>query len=308
MKGPRRIMCGMILRLDSRRPIVWRSPHTLQIGVDPRLAVLDDVTDGDARLIDALSAGVTRAGLSTLAAQAGVPAHRVEEVLRAVAPALAQTDEHLGAAQRSPLAIVGRGLAAARVAGVLGEAGHPVAFGASISRVKGRRPRVAVLVSSLVSDPLEHQRWLRRDIAHLPIVFGEVAVTVGPLVVPGVTACLTCVEGQRAALDPAWTAVATQLWGRAAATETGAFATEAAMEALRIVRRPDAIDGFAVRLDVNTGARTERVWLPSEQCGCRELRSNSEPAPRQENDSAPSRHGLTLVAAPTTARAPVALG
>lgn len=299
----------MILRLDPRRPIVWRSPRTLQIGVDPRLAVLDDVSDGDARLIDALTAGATRAGLGTLAAQAGVPAHRVDEVLSAVAPALAPSDERVGAARlRSPLAIVGRGLAAARVAGVLGEAGHPVAFGASITRVAGRRPSAAVLVSSLVSDPHEHQRWLRRDIAHMAVVFGEVAVTIGPLVVPGLTACLTCVEMQRAAVDPAWTAVAPQLWGRVAPTETGALATEAAVEALRMVRRPEAAAGLAVRLDVDTGERTERHWVPSEQCGCRGLSSGSEPAPRQENDSATSRRGPTSVAAPTTTRALVALG
>ncbi|MDO9591372.1 MAG: hypothetical protein Q7J04_09545, partial [Microcella sp.] len=93
----------MTLRLDSRRPIVWRSPRILQIGVDPRLAVLDDVTDGDARLIDALTAGITRAGLGTLAAQAGVPPHRVDEVLRVVAPALARANEQARAAQRQPL-------------------------------------------------------------------------------------------------------------------------------------------------------------------------------------------------------------
>ena len=56
-------MCAMTLRLDPRRPIVWRTPHSLQIGVDPVLAVLDDVSEGDARLIDALAVGVPRSGL-----------------------------------------------------------------------------------------------------------------------------------------------------------------------------------------------------------------------------------------------------
>ncbi|MDO9591464.1 MAG: hypothetical protein Q7J04_10010, partial [Microcella sp.] len=196
-------------------------------------------------------------------------------------------------------------VAAARVAGVLGEAGHPVALGESIARVAGRRPGVAVLVSSHVSDPLEHQRWLRRDIAHLPIVFGEVAVTIGPLVVPGVTACLTCVEGQRSAIDPAWSSVAPQLWGRSAATETVALATEAAVEAIRMLRGLDGVapDGRAVRLDVDSGERTERRWQPSEQCGCRGLSPKSAPAPRRESDSEPALPEPTFGAAPTTARA-----
>ncbi len=304
-------MCGMILRLDSRRTIVWRSPHTLQIGVDPRLAVLTDVTDGDARLIDALTAGVSRAGLNTLAAQADVPAHRVDEVLEAIAPALERQpspgDERTGASRRPPVAIVGRGVAAARIAGVLGEAGHPVALGESITRVGGRRPGVAVLVSGFVSDPLEHQRWLRRDIAHLPIAFGEVAVTIGPLVQPGVTACLTCVESQRSAVDPAWPALATQLWGRPAATETATVATEAAIEALRMLRSPDS-SGLAVRLDVDCGERTEWRWAPSEHCGCRGLSPTLVPAPRRESGSEPARREPTSVAAPTRARALVAPG
>jgi hypothetical protein len=294
-------MCGMILRLDSRRPLVWRSPRCLQLGVDPRLAVLDDVTDGDARLIDALTVGITRTGLGTLAAQAGVPDHRVDEVLQVVSPALAPEVEQR-AAQRPAIAIVGRGVAAARAAGVIGEAGHPVAVGESITRVGGRRPHAAVLVSGHVSDPLEHQRWLRRDIVHLPIVFGEVAVTIGPLVVPGATACLTCIETRRTSADPAWPAVAPQLWGRSAATETAEHATVAAVEALRMLRR-SSDEGVAVRIDDVTGERTERVWSPSEQCGCRGLSPRPAPALRRESGSASARPAPTSAAAPTTARA-----
>lgn len=299
-------MCGMILRLDSRRPIVWRTPHSLQLGTDPILAVLEGVTDGDARLLDALTAGSTRAGLDTLAAQAGVPPHRVGEVLRAVAPALERSGDQARAAQRQPLAIVGRGSAAARVAGVLGEAGHPVTHGSSVRLVARQRPATAVLVSGFVSDPFEHQRWLRRDIAHLPIVFGEVSVTIGPLVVPGITACLTCVAQHRTAADPSWPAVAAQLWGRSAITETAAFATEAAVEAERLLRSP-RVDGITVRIDVDSGEITERIWQPSEHCGCRGLRSSSEPSLRRENDSAPARPASTTRAATTTTRAPAAL-
>ncbi len=316
-------MCGMILRLDSRRPLVWRSPRCLQLGVDPRLAVLDDVTDADARLIDALTTGISRAGLSTLAAQAGVPDHRVDEVLQVVSPALLPAGEQ-PAAPRPAVAVVGRGVAAARVAGVIGEAGHPVAFGESITRVGGRRPGVAVLVSGHVCDPLEHQRWLRRDIAHLPIVFGEVAVTIGPLVVPGATACLTCIETRRTAADAAWPAVAPQLWGRSATTETVEHATAAAVEVLRMLRRrgDTGLDephrreaaevaarragtsaGLTLRLDVSTGERTERVWSPSEQCGCRGLSPRPAPALRRESGSGSARPAPTSAAAPTTARA-----
>ena len=47
-------MCAMILRLDPRRALVWRDPHTVQLGVDPVVAVIDDIGDGEARLLGAL--------------------------------------------------------------------------------------------------------------------------------------------------------------------------------------------------------------------------------------------------------------
>ena len=56
-------MCGMILRLDPSRPLVWRSPFSLQIGVDPVAVVLEEVDDGDARVIATLATGATRAAL-----------------------------------------------------------------------------------------------------------------------------------------------------------------------------------------------------------------------------------------------------
>ncbi|UYN84823.1 MAG: hypothetical protein KIT89_06625 [Microcella sp.] len=295
----------MILRLDDRRPIVWRTPHCVQIGVDPVAAVLDGVSDGDARLIAALGVGASREALRALGAQAEVPPHRVDEVLTALAPALEREQRAPRAAQRPPLAIVGSGAMAARVAGVLGEAGHPVAVGASVERVGGRRPAAAVLVSAHVVDPLAHQRWLRRDIAHLPIVFGEVAVTIGPLVVPGRTACLTCAERHRAARDEAWPAIAAQLWGRSASTETVALATEAAIEAARLLRK--ARNGTAVRLDTETSDRTENDVSGIEQCGCRELSAAPAPEPRRETGSRHALRATTTGAAPTTVRAPFAL-
>ena len=302
----------MTLRLDPRLPIVWRTPHSLQIGVDPVLAHLDDVSDGDARLVDALAVGVTRAGLAMLAEHAGVPDHRVERLLAGIAPALAPEGS---AAAPAALVVVGAGVGAQRVAGVLLEAGHPVTLlspGAAAA-ARRRRPDLVVLVSTHVVDPLEHQRWLRVDVPHLPVVFGETAVTIGPLVVPGATACLGCVERRRTLDDPARTAIATQLWGAPAAAESPALATEAAVEALRMLRAgiPTPLESPApavsVRLDAESGARTLTEWAPVEGCGCRGLSLLSEPAPRRGSGSPSARPAPSSPAAPTTARAPFAL-
>jgi hypothetical protein len=35
----------MILRLDPRFPMVWRTPTSVQLGIDPPLVILDPVTE-----------------------------------------------------------------------------------------------------------------------------------------------------------------------------------------------------------------------------------------------------------------------
>ena len=62
----------MVLRLNPTVPLLWRSPSSLQLGSDRVLAVLDDVTPGQERLVAALAAGVTPEGYRLVAGQAEV--------------------------------------------------------------------------------------------------------------------------------------------------------------------------------------------------------------------------------------------
>lgn len=271
-------MCAMILRLDPRRAIVWRSPDSLQIGVDPALVVLDAVSDGDARLVAALETGVTRAGLGVLAHAAQMADDEVERLLARLAPALTRAPAE--AAPPARVAVAGSSDSAARIARVLAEAGHPVVVAAAGDRLDEEAVDVAVLVSTHVIDPLEHQRWLRRDVRHLAVVIGEASATVGPLVVPGATACLACVEQARTEEDAAWPAIASQLWGRPAAADAPLLAAEAGAA---VVRMLGGAGGRSLRIAADDGARVEREWRPSPRCGCR---------------------GLELVAAPPAGPAP----
>lgn len=260
-------MCAMILRLDPRRVLVWRTPRSMQIGVDPALVVLDPVSDGDARLIAALETGVTRAGFAVLAHAARVSDERVGQLLALLAPAMT------GAPPSKPplarVAVVGRTAAAARIARVIAEAGHPVITAEAGDHLGDDGViDTAVLVSRHVVDPLEHLRWLRRDIRHLPVVIGELAATIGPLVVPGRTACLACVEQRRTAADSAWPAIAAQLWNTRAAADTALIATEAGAATVRMLSRAG---GQSLRISADDGERREYRWEPSPRCGCRGL-------------------------------------
>lgn len=258
-------MCAMILRLDPRRALVWRDPHTVQLGVDPVVAIIDDMGDGEARLLGALSSGVTRDGLDVLAELAGVSPERVARLITAIEPALAPPPQPV---QRPRVAVVGDVPATARIAGLLASAGFRVVTASTGEALDTAGIAAAVLVSHHVVDPREHLRWLNRDLLHVPIVFGELAVTIGPLVDPGQTPCIACVEQQRTDADPAWAAISPQLWRTQASADTELAATEAALEVVRILAdRPP----HQVRLDTETGARTERTWAPSARCGCRGL-------------------------------------
>ncbi len=306
-------MCGMttdfpVLRLDPRRPLLWRDPSTLQVGADPVLAVLADVDDARLRLVESLAVGVTRERLLQLAEHLGVRSTQVDALLTGLEGALRSDDTgasigagELTGAAAQPLAVVGRGVGAERVAAVLAEAGHPIALLTPAADLPRPRRAAAVLVSTHVVDPHEHARWLRRDVPHLPIVFSEVAVTVGPLVLPGASPCLVCVERQRARHDPARAAIAAQLWGAPAAAETPTLALEAALIARGMLRSRST--ATSVRLDAETATRTAQAWQRDVDCTCRGFSPRAEPAARRETDSEPARPAPPTAARPTTARA-----
>ena len=61
----------MVLKLADDVPIVWRTPTSLQLGIDAPRIVLDDVGAGEERLITALRRGISPSGWSMLARDSG---------------------------------------------------------------------------------------------------------------------------------------------------------------------------------------------------------------------------------------------
>lgn len=247
----------MVLRLDSGLPLLWRTPSSVQFGSDEPAAVLDDVSEGEDRLIAALTAGVSEAGFSMLADSLGVSPDRSDALLRTLAPVLAREP----APPPSLAAVLGDSLLARTIAGLLSSA-H--ALGSPDDAA------VVVLVADWVVAPADHLRWLNRDVPHLPVVVSERAVTVGPLVEPGVGPCLHCVHLARVDADAAWPAIATQLLGRAP-REVGALevAEAAAFVARRVLDRlaGNGEGGVSWRLDGGGGV-SSRAWGRHPDCRC----------------------------------------
>ncbi len=191
----------MVLRLSPDLPILWRTPSSVQFGSEP-VVVLDAVSEGEDRLIASLAAGISDTGYAMVARSVGVDPEAADRLLATLTPAL----EAPAASIPSSVAVLGDSGLARAIAGLLDGVGL---LGAPDDAA------LVVLVADWVVSPADHLAWLNRDVVHLPVVVSERAVTVGPFVEPGLGPCLYCVQLARTDLDPAWPAIATQLWGRA---------------------------------------------------------------------------------------------
>lgn len=236
----------MVLKLADGVPQVWRSPNSLQLGATRPLVVLDRVDTAHERLISALATGISETGFAMMARAAGEDPARLLERL---APALASVPS-----PRQRVAVYGSG---------------PVAE--ELVRQVGRSddPDLVVLVAAWVVSPTEHGVWLRRDVRHLPVVVGE-RVAIGPLVVPGESACLHCVHLARRDADAAWPAIATQLHGRPAPELDRTAVAEAAAFAVRRLSSDRSIDiaGTSWELDPRDGSVSVATWERHPECSC----------------------------------------
>lgn len=247
----------MVLRLDPGLPMLWRSPTSVQFGADEPAAVLSEVTEGEDRLLAALAAGVSETGFAMLADSLGVSAERSQALLEALAPVLARET----ALPPQVAAVLGDGALARAIAGLLS---------ASDALGSVEDAALIVLVADWVVSPADHLRWLNRDVPHLPVVVGDRGATVGPVVEPGVGPCLYCVHLARVDEDPAWTAIATQLLGRAGRAVGALEAAEgAAFVARRVLERlaGGGVNGMSWRLDAG-GAVSVRAWGRHPDCRC----------------------------------------
>lgn len=243
----------MVLRIDPTVPLVWRTPDSIQLGVDAPLALIDPVTEPIERMVAALVAGISRTGLEMIARSSRAAPGEADRLLTRLAPALMRP----AAATTGVTLVEGRGATAALLRQLLGE---PTGD-----------PDLVVLVDHNVTRPERAAHWLRRDVPHLPIVYGDRVARIGPVVEPGLGPCVRCLELHRRDADPAWPAIATQLLGRASPIESPLLAAEVAATAVRIVTLRSTAGPSSARsttIGAETGERDEQTWEPHPGCGC----------------------------------------
>src|SRR5690606_35600741 len=59
------------------------------------------------------------------------------------------------------------------------------------------RTDLGIIVDHFAIRPEAHSTWLRHDVPHLPVVWGDRSVRIGPIIEPGHGPCLHCLERHR---------------------------------------------------------------------------------------------------------------
>ena len=283
---------------------LWRDRDTVQIGIDCRRAVALTGVGGAAAVIRLLDGSRDRSQVLRDAAKDGVPAAVAEKVIamldlsagsRQAFPAelrdeliaelasasIARQDGDGGAqllARRSafPVHVRGAGRVADTIADLLNRAGL------TVLAAPARRPAqeassagLAVLVGRPAQELAESLR--RGGVPHLAVSASEAIGVVGPLVRPGVTACLRCLDLTRAARDPAWPLILAQLSGRSAqpqacdAALAAAVSAQAAAQVVAFADRASLAEATAngtLELVLPGWQWRRRTWLPHQACSC----------------------------------------
>jgi bacteriocin biosynthesis cyclodehydratase domain-containing protein len=271
----------------------------MQIGADRSIVTLHEVTVAEEQLVAVLRKGISPPGLDMVGETVGATPEHVADLLARIRPALLRHRASTRGLEGFTIVVTGSSAGAGAIRSVL------AGLGADL--VDGSMPvDLAIIVSTFSTDPRQSGVWLRRDIPHLAVVFGDSEVRIGPLVEPGSGPCLHCVERARIDDDPSWPALAGQLLGRRAHTEdTLTVSTVTPVVARAVLDRlgPDSPKSRRLRLrsrarivDGQTGDIAEKTFSPHADCACQGV-------PPAENETVASAESAPSPTPSTTARA-----
>ncbi|WP_406641390.1 ThiF family adenylyltransferase [Amycolatopsis sp. WGS_07] len=155
----------------------------------------------------------------------------------------------------------------------------------STARNQRRVPDLVLLTDTLVPPPEEVAELIDSGISHLLVRVCEGTGIVGPLVVPGRSACLRCCDLHRTDADESWPRIATQLVGRLPRPDLGAVhacASLAVAQAMRLLspsETPPPAWNATLEIDNFDGQVRRQQWEPHPDCGC------GAPVPVEEGPS-----------------------
>ena len=257
--------------LDPYLSMLWRGPATLQVGLDPDRAVaLDGVSAGLPELLGLLSEPSSAQIATEHSRLVGLDAELARAQALLSAARLLSTIDPQVAVSSAWVEVVGSGPVAAQVVGSLRATGvgrcsvadEPTAGTPDLVVVAPDRGRGLSHADRLVGSGTPHL-W-----AHLR----DGRAVVGPLVVPGRTCCLRCLDLHRCDTDPAWPSLALA-WEHAPALSptrptVHLIAGVAVRQALRWLGGEPATVVDATLEEQPGGEVLRRPWAVHPACGC----------------------------------------
>ena len=275
--------------LDPALPVLLRPDGAVQVGWDPRRAVLVRPPGG-----------LAAAELATLLRSMWSPTPLPELRRRAVDHGLTDGEgltnlvaqlvgagvatECLRARGRTAsVRIHGRGPLSELLVETLRCSGARIAHSSQPhAAVSADDVDLVVLSDYLVADPRMVRDLHNQGVAHLLVRVRDGIGLVGPLVIPGVTSCLGCADLHRRDRDAAWPAICAQLRetvgvaDRATVLATAALALSQVTRVIAAVRGQDEASdqgppqtlNATLEFDLPAGAIVTRQWTKHPLCSC----------------------------------------
>ena len=273
--------------LSTATPVLARPDDTVQVGWDPRRAVVVHPPPGLsanvlAELLRGLQSAATIAELQSLAATRGAEASVVTTLVSHLVDAGVVTEVSRRRTRAAAVRIHGSGPLTDQLTASLRSSGIRMSQSSRTHASTGSADLV-VLTDYLVADPRVVRELHDAGVPHLAVRVRDGVGLVGPLVIPGVTSCLRCADLHRSDRDPAWPAVAAQLChtvgtaNRATVLATAALALNEIDHVVRAVSGEDAAGTAAaapstldttLEFDVATGSIVARRWSRHAMCSC----------------------------------------
>lgn len=264
------------LRLRCPALAVWRSPGVLQVGLDSPALVLDGVPERITEALALLAHPNTAAELASLLP--GLDPAWVGWLITELAAA-----DLLVRSESTPnplLAVVGTGPLAESVIAAMAGAGLS-AQRVEPGTVFATRPVGAedsgAAITVLAGPAAEPDRTLtdalfRAGRAHLVVRLEPDRAVVGPMVLPGCTPCVRCLDLSRCRLDPAWPRLLAQLCREQAEPDPALTAWAANTAAVQVLAWlaggvPET-GGSSLELGLADFRLRSRRWPAHPRCGC----------------------------------------
>ncbi len=276
--------------LDPAMPVLLRPDGAVQVGWDPRRAVLVRPPSGLAAaalaaLLRSMSSPIPLPELQRRAVDHGLTDTDglTKLVAQLVSAGVATSEARQSRGRTASIRVHGRGPLSELLAETLRCSGARIAHSSQPHAAVSATDVDLVLLSDyLVADPRMVRDLHSRGVAHLPVRVRDGVGLVGPLVIPGVTSCLGCADLHRWDRDPAWPMISAQLRetvgvaDRATVLATAALALSQVHRVIAAVRgRQTGADPGApqtlnatLEFDLHAGAIVTRQWTKHPLCSC----------------------------------------